>query len=248
MIAETQFSESVASKLGHYVYRLIDPRNGATFYVGRGQGNRIFSHAAGKQVPNNNEDGENLKLRIIWDITNAGLAVAHVIHRHGLSEDSAREVEAALIDAYPGLTNLIGGYDGRRGVMHATEIITLYEAPSAEPHHKLIIINVNKSSEDQNLLDAVRYAWKIDPRKARLADYVLAVRRGLIIGAFKPLEWLPATPDNFPGIIRDGYGPMEGRFGFRGELAPTDIRELYVQKRAPIQKRGASNPIRYWNM
>src|SRR5262249_20399413 len=179
-------------KLGHYVYRLIDPRNGTTFYVGRGQGNRIFSHAAGKEVPNSNEDSENLKLRIIWDISNAGLEVAHVIHRHGLSEESAREVEAALIDAYPGLTNLIGGYDGRRGVMHATEIITLYEAPLAEPQHKLILINVNRSSEDQNLLDAVRYAWKIDPRKARLADYVLAVRKGLIIGAFRPFEWLPA--------------------------------------------------------
>ena len=26
------------------VYRLIDPRNGETFYVGRGKGNRVFSH------------------------------------------------------------------------------------------------------------------------------------------------------------------------------------------------------------
>ena len=32
------FSDGVTAKLKHYVYRLIDPRNGSTFYVGRGQG------------------------------------------------------------------------------------------------------------------------------------------------------------------------------------------------------------------
>jgi uncharacterized protein len=247
MAVGNQFSESVAAKLRHYVYRLIDPRNGVTFYVGRGQGNRVFSHAMGKQISNN---GEVLKLRTIWAITNSGFEVAHVIHRHGLSEESAKEVEAALIDAYPGLTNIVGGYDGGRGVMHATEIIALYEAPVAEPHHKLILINVNRSSENQDLLDAVRYAWKIDPRKARKADYVLAVRKGMIIGAFKASEWLKATTDNFPGLTRDGYGPLEGRYGFRGEAAPVQIQKLYEQKRVPesLQKKGAANPVRYWNM
>ena len=39
------FSAGVDEKIGNYVYRLIDPRNGETFYVGKGKGNRIFSHA-----------------------------------------------------------------------------------------------------------------------------------------------------------------------------------------------------------
>lgn len=30
------FSSDVCSKIGFYVYRLIDPRNGQTFYVGKG--------------------------------------------------------------------------------------------------------------------------------------------------------------------------------------------------------------------
>jgi hypothetical protein len=38
------FPPGVASKLKTYVYRLIDPRNGETFYVGRGQGDRVFQH------------------------------------------------------------------------------------------------------------------------------------------------------------------------------------------------------------
>jgi hypothetical protein len=35
------FSPDVSRKLGWYVYRLIDPRNGETFYVGKGQGNKV---------------------------------------------------------------------------------------------------------------------------------------------------------------------------------------------------------------
>ena len=38
------FSPEVCEKLGYYVYRLIDPRNGQTFYVGKGKGNRVFAH------------------------------------------------------------------------------------------------------------------------------------------------------------------------------------------------------------
>ena len=32
-----EFSEAVCHELGNYVYRLIDPRNGETFYVGKGK-------------------------------------------------------------------------------------------------------------------------------------------------------------------------------------------------------------------
>ena len=33
----TSFTPEVAEKLKTYVYRLIDPRNGETFYVGKGR-------------------------------------------------------------------------------------------------------------------------------------------------------------------------------------------------------------------
>ena len=38
------FTEEVAKQLKWYVDRLIDPRNGETFYIGKGKGNRVFSH------------------------------------------------------------------------------------------------------------------------------------------------------------------------------------------------------------
>jgi hypothetical protein len=168
-----------------------------------------------------------------------------------MTEDSAKEVEAALIDAYPGLSNIQSGYDDQRGVMHAVEVIAEYEAPIAEPKHRLLLVNVSRSlANHHNLIDAVRFAWKIDPKKASAADYVLAVRRGLIIGAFIAVKWILATKENFAELYftREGYGPREGRYGFLGREAPKEIIAAYYQKRVPERKKGEANPIRYWNL
>ena len=40
----TEFSSEVRDELKFYVYRLVDPRTGQTFYVGKGKGNRVFDH------------------------------------------------------------------------------------------------------------------------------------------------------------------------------------------------------------
>lgn len=84
-----RFSEEVCEKLGNYVYRLIDPRNGETFYVGKGKANRVFDHAAG--VSAGDGDGDQIlgaKLDRIRAIKNAGLSVTHVIHRHEVPDDA----------------------------------------------------------------------------------------------------------------------------------------------------------------
>ena len=58
----------------------------------------------------------------------AGFEVQHIIHRHGMNPHTAKEVEAALIDAYPGLTNLIKGEGVDRGTRHADEVVRQYKA------------------------------------------------------------------------------------------------------------------------
>src|SRR5215813_13618946 len=117
------FPAGVAEKLKTYVYRLIDPRNGETFYVGKGQGDRVFAHIRAQVEA---DDPDN-KVKRIREIHLAGFEVAHVIHRRGMDEKMAFEVEAALIDAYPGLTNIAAGSGSSDfGVMHADEIIRRY--------------------------------------------------------------------------------------------------------------------------
>jgi uncharacterized protein len=154
------FPAGVAARLKTYVYRLIDPRNGETFYVGKGQGNRVFSHICAER----NLEGDDLdnKIKRIREIRLAGFEVAHVIHRHGMDERTAFEMEAALIDAYPGLTNIVGGTSGGDyGAMHAKEIIRRYSAESAVFRHRALLISVNRSTAERSLYDATRYAWKI---------------------------------------------------------------------------------------
>jgi hypothetical protein len=235
------FMKEVVDRLGFYVYRLIDPRNGETFYVGKGRGNRVFEHAKGART---DDDAEDMKLQRIREIVNRdGLEIQHVIHRHGMDEKTAIEVEAALIDAYPQATNLVNGHDsGDRGLMHAKQIIERYEAKEAVFQHKVVLISINRSADKRDLYEAVRCAWKLDPKKASQAQLVLAVVQGLIVGVFVADEWLPATSENFPG-----RGEVPDRWGFRGREAPIEIAHLYLRHRIPdsMRKPGAANPIRY---
>jgi hypothetical protein len=235
------FPPEVAAKLKTYVYRLIDPRNGETFYVGKGQGDRVFSHISGEQKLAGDDLGN--KLKRIRQIRLAGLEVGHVIHRYGMDEKTAFEVESALIDAYPGLTNIIDGMGGDEfGATHAKEIVRRFSAPPAAFHHKALLISVNSSALEISLYEATRYAWKISKPKAEQAEIILATQQGLIVGAFIADRWLDATAANFPG-----REDVRGRLGFEGREAAADIVELYVNKRVPdkYRKRGAANPIRY---
>lgn len=234
-----EFSPEVIDKLKTYVYRLIDPRNGETFYVGKGRGNRVFAHIREQVI----DDDLNTKLKRIRDIHLAGFDVQHVIHRHGMNDAMAFEVEAALMEAYPGLTNTASGLGNAEfGAMHALEIVRKYAAEPAVFDHRALLINVSRSAADTSLYEATRYAWRIKPAKAKQAEVVLAVSQGLVRGAFVATEWLPATAENFPG-----REPARGRFGFVGEQAPEPLRAPYIGKRVPeeYRKRGAANPVRY---
>ncbi len=126
--------------------------------------------------------------------------------------------------------------------MHAKEIIQRYAAEPAEFRHKALLISVNRSAAESSLYDATRFAWKVSLRRAKEAEVALPTMQGLIVGAFIPVEWLPATSLNFPG-----REDVEGRFGFVGHEAPTEIKDLYVGKRVPdeYRRRGAANPIKY---
>ena len=237
------FPPEVVDELKTYVYRLIDPRNGETFYIGKGTGNRVFAHIIAER--NLEGDEADNKLTRIRQIRLAGFDVAHVIHRHGMDDNTAFEVEAALIDAYPGLENAVGGAGSNDyGAMHAREIIIRYGAePANFDNVRVMLISVNRTAPvASSLYEATRYAWIVNKTRAEQAEVILSTVQGLIKGAFVADAWLEATAENFPE-----REPVPGRLGFRGREAPVEIGRLYVGKRVPdeYRKRGAANPVRY---
>ncbi len=235
------FSPGVAEKLRHYVYRLIDPRNGHTFYVGKGQGDRLFAHVNDQLKLGKEETARTAKLETIRDIRRAGLEVTHVVHRHGMKEEEAVEVEAALIDAIPGLTNKASGQGAKRGPMNALELERRYAPKELAPlpGHKLLYL---KTSEKQvkkagGLYEATRSHWKISLDKARQADYVIAVIKQICKGVFKVEEWRRSPIDS-------------GKIEFSGHEVTDDFTREYVGRRIPSEyrKRGmASSALYGWN-
>jgi uncharacterized protein len=232
-----KFSETAKAALKYYVYRLVDPRNGETFYVGKGKDDRVFQHLK-FAIDASDEDASSLKVQRINVIRASGLEPIHVIHRHGMEEAQAFEVEAALMEAYPGLSNAQSGHDSAaRGSAHSTQIEFLYNAPELSTKEPCILIVVNKSFDgDESLYEATRGNWRLSLTKASKAKYALAVVRGVVIGAFQIKSWHNGTP--------------EGRFYFEGSPVDNTIGQTLVRHRLPdgFRKRGAANPIRYLNI
>ena len=239
------FTQEVIEQLQYYVYRLIDPRSGQTFYVGKGKGNRVYAHVndalknyEGESYIDNEEDDVSAKIQQIREIKNAGLEVIHIIQRYGLTEKEAYEVEAALIDCYAGLTNIQGGYAIERGVNNA-EVLQRelsYEIFEDIDNLKYCIIKINDYhlNERNGVYETVRKAWKVNLNRINKIPYVLASHNGVIVDVFKVDRWYNA-PDR------------PGRCMFDGVQAPEEIRKLFVNKRLPkhYMKKGMASPVLY---
>lgn len=91
-----------------YVYELVDPRDGKTFYVGKGKGKRRFEHVldAKKGVP-------GLKCDRIREVIACGLDIEVRVIKEFRSEDAAYRYEARVIKRI-GLENLTNVSPGGR--------------------------------------------------------------------------------------------------------------------------------------
>ena len=80
----------------YYVYLLIDPRNDAPFYVGKGKANRAWHHT--KQVKLGRNTDNPYKDAVIRQILDEGLEPKIIIPHSDLPEDAAYKIEERLIE------------------------------------------------------------------------------------------------------------------------------------------------------
>ena len=237
-----KFSPESIAKLAvsenkYYVYRLLDPRTDKTFYVGKGSGNRVFDHVRdARKLISKKEDSYSLKIEIIKEIIDDGKDVICLIHRWGLTENEAYEVEAALIDAYPGLANDQSGHGADYGVIS----VEAFEAEAKaviydEPEENYIIIKTSNAAklERGSLYEATRKWWRANIEKAQKIPYVLSVINGRVEEVFEPdpEKWLQ----------------KDDRISFEGKATQNSHMRALIGCRIPEKYRvkGASNPFLY---
>lgn len=222
----------------YYVYRLVDPRTLQTFYVGKGCGDRVFQHVINNVKSlisqNGDEDEFSLKSQTIAEILGSGKKVISIIHRRGLTEDEAFEVEAALIDAYPGLTNIQNGHGYDRG---AITVEDLYELAGtkvySEPVEDYIIIktSLNAINNNGSLYDATRICWRAKLDKAKNYKYVFAVINGVVQEVYEVNRWYQY---NSTRIAFEGAPATNHMAAFKKKLIPAEYRT-----------KGVANPFLY---
>ncbi|MBO6885777.1 MAG: hypothetical protein JJ869_19700 [Marivita sp.] len=113
------------------------------------------------------------------------------------------------------------------------------------PAHNLLVLSIGGSMESTlSIYEAARYAWKLDVNRARNVDYILAHRKGHIVGVFEADNWVAADHPEFEERFNENDS---GRWGFIGKVAQPEILFQYFNKKLPegFIKRGASNPVRF---
>ena len=248
------FDEKTIAELKYYVYLLINPETKTPFYVGKGEGNRIFDHLNEAKQGKKGTD----KLDQIQAILKKKKTVEHVIVRHGLKDKTAYQIEASLIDTFRFIPtfndfvsgNIQGGINSiENGLMSSEEVKRKYNAqPLDFIPTDTIIININSSykraSGKDKLYKATKERWRI--KKARLTGikYVLSEYKGLIVEVFEVEKWYPIKRQYNPGTKKAGQ--YYTGYGFDGHIAHNSVRDLFINKSvAHKKKQGASNPIKY---
>ncbi|MCY3962540.1 MAG: hypothetical protein OXG34_12885 [bacterium] len=189
------FTPYVSEQLKAYVYLLIDPRDGEVFYVGKGNGSRVFAHA---QDALGDEEAASDKLDRIREIQGAGQQVEHQLLRFGLTDRTAFEVEAAAIQLLgtDELTNKVEGHHvWRRGRMTTDVAISPFDAPQApEIKERVILFRIPRlwspEMSAEELYETTQGWWTLGPRRNG-ADYAFAVNRGVIREVYRKGESSP---------------------------------------------------------
>jgi uncharacterized protein len=233
--------DEIADTLKSYVYVYIDPRNGEPFYIGKGKGNRLFSHL--------DDPADSEKVAKITEIHQAGFDPQIDFLRYGLSDSEAALVEAAAIDLIgkANLTNQVSGYHNQSFPrIKSQEVIAINASRTSLVRHKAILFTINSLYRSDmtplELYETTRGMWRVGIRKDK-AEYAFSVTYGIVREVYSIDHWYPAGTLKY--LTRDpATFKIPGRWEFSGEVA-ADIRDEYVGYSVG---KGNQNPIRYRNV
>lgn len=236
-----KFSDETCKQLNHYVYALVDPKDRHVFYIGRGQGNRVFDHVESALKAKNVNKEDSQKVAKIKQIVADGRKVKHYILRHGLEFDMAVLLEAILIDLLVldnlGFKNIItninrGEGSSERGAMSVEEIEEKFaERIKINPKDRILCLNIAKSYNPETpVYEAAKEAWHLNESRREKVTHILAVSNGIVRGVFRWKKW---------------YKNDNGTVGFIGEEIPDSP---YLKKSVKDVVDLRRRPFRYINV
>jgi uncharacterized protein len=249
-----KFTSSEIKKLKFYVYVYSHPISNEIFYVGKGKGNRAFSHLV--------DDSENQKVKYISDLKQQGLEPKIEILSHGIENgETALKVESAIIDLI-GINNLTNKQKGFKsatlGRMTLQQIKSAYSKQIINITEPAILIRINQafrySMTPMELYDYTRGHWVLNPANAGKAKYAFSIYEGIIQEIYEIAGWFKAgttysVRENNEYVEREAGDKSENRYEFVGNLASQNVRDKYKFKSiGDIFKKGNSNPIMYKNL
>jgi hypothetical protein len=207
----TKFPSGIAEQLRAYVYALSDPESGRIFYIGKGNGDRVFAHANGTLE----EEGISLKNDVILDIKRRGLDVKVHIIQHGLDDHEksdqshAHQTESALFgvlklidpnldnDSFS-LSNVVAPPTFRDfGLRTVEEVIAQYGEPAdvSQIPHSSVLIKPTRSwymgMEQDELYEMTRGWWRMSLDRSSKVKYVFSIPRFIIRAVYEvqPGDW-----------------------------------------------------------
>lgn len=219
----SKFPQNIISKLGYYVYIYIDPRNNEIFYVGKGKGNRCFSHLS--------DIDSSEKVKRIKAIKQDMKEPLIELLIHGVTEDVALKVEASTIDILnvKKLTNKVKGHASSEiGRMSLEKIVSIYNPEKADIIEPSLLIKINQtfsySLTSNELYDATRQFWRVGKDRDKV-EFAFAVFDGTIQEVYKVVSWHKAGT-----TFSSRTTTKEERWEFVGQIADKNIRDKYLYK------------------
>jgi hypothetical protein len=240
-----KFPKSVADKLRYYVYLYIDSETNEVFYVGKGKGNRCFTHLDAKSDSPLKQTLSEMKQR--------GVRPRIELLAHELEDEAAAlAVEAAVIDllGVPALANRVHGqHSNHQGRMTIEEVMAIHQRKPAKISEPAILIRINRlyryGISPGELYDATRGTWVVGERRQQ-AEYAVAVYQNIVREVYRIAQWLRAG-STFRGNYPEGDADAK-RWEFVGTRAGAEIREKYVGRAVDNYfAKYSRNPVQYVN-